>query len=149
MPDQAMLLEDHPVCLFQFGGLYLPIGLDAGRAMAEGLSNMSQASMGPEREGMLPLEFDPAEIVELPLVTGAANESFQFGETVYMDVFFGDTRSAAEPERARCRRLCPGPVGDPGRVTPARPVRRGAFRNSAGYNAPMRRILTSFFRFLV
>ena len=90
-PDQAMLLEDHPVCLFQFGGLYLPVGLDAGRAMAEGLSNMSQADVGPEREGMLPLEFDLSETVELPLVTGAADESFQFGETVYMDVFFGDT----------------------------------------------------------
>jgi hypothetical protein len=91
VPDQAMLLEDHPVCLFQFGGLYLPVGLDAGRAMAEGLSNMSQASMGPEREGMQPLEFDLEETVELPLVTGAADESFQFGETVYMDVHFGDT----------------------------------------------------------
>ena len=91
VPDQAMLLEDHPVCLFQFGGLYLPVGLEAGRAMADGLSNMSQASMGPEREGMLPLEFEPGETVEMPLVTGAADESFQFGETVYMDVYFGET----------------------------------------------------------
>ena len=90
-PDQAMLLEEHPVCLFQFGGLYLPVSLDAGRAIAEGLSNMSQTTVGPEREGMLPLEFDPEETVELPLVTGAADESFQCGETVYMDVFFNET----------------------------------------------------------
>lgn len=91
LPDQAMLLEDHPVCLFQFGGLYLPVDLEAGRAMANGLSNMSTASMGPEREGMLPLEFDLEETVELPLITGAADESFQFEETIYMDVYFGDT----------------------------------------------------------
>lgn len=91
MEPQAMLLEDHEVCLLQFGQLYFPVSLDASRAMADGLSNMSQADMGPEREGMIPVEFDPTEVTELPLITGAASESFQHGEMVYMDVQFGDT----------------------------------------------------------
>ncbi len=90
-PTQATLLEDHPVCLLQFGELYLPVSLDAGRAMADGLTNMSQASTGPEREGMLPLEFDFDETLELPLLTDVADESFQFEETIYMEVRFGDT----------------------------------------------------------
>lgn len=90
-PTQATLLEDHPVCLLRFGELYLPVSLDAARTLADGLSNMSQASSGPEREGMLPLEFDIDETLELPLLTDAADESFQFGETVYMDVQFGET----------------------------------------------------------
>lgn len=88
---QAMLLEDHEVCLLQFGQVYLPVSLEASHAMADGLSNMSQAEIGPEREGMIPVEFDLSETTELPLITGAAAESFQHGETVYMDVQFGDT----------------------------------------------------------
>jgi len=87
----AMLLEEHDVCLLQFGGLYLPIALDACGPMAEGLVNMSQAAMGPERTGMIPLEFDLTDTTELPLVTSSAAESFQHGETVYMDVYFGKT----------------------------------------------------------
>lgn len=87
----AMLLEEHQVCLLQFSGLYLPIALDACGPMAEGLVNMSQAAMGPERTGMTPLEFDLSATTELPLLTGSADESFQHGETVYMDVYFGET----------------------------------------------------------
>ncbi|WP_419785576.1 hypothetical protein [Pseudodesulfovibrio sp.] len=92
-PGQAMLLEEHPVCLFQFGPVYLPVSLDVAAAMAAGLSNMSQASMGPEREGMTPIGFDEDAPTELPLVTGTAAESFQHGETVYMDVLFGETQA--------------------------------------------------------
>lgn len=88
---QAMLLDEHDVCLFQFGGLYLPVAQAACRALADALSNMSPADMGPERTGMTPLDFDLDETTELPLLTGVAGESFQFGETVYLDVFFGDT----------------------------------------------------------
>lgn len=90
---QAMLLEDHPVCLLQFGQLYLPVSLDACTSVADALSNMSQAAMGPEREGMIPVAFDLDETTELPLLTGAASESFQHGETVYLDVEFGPTRA--------------------------------------------------------
>ena len=88
---QAMLLDDHEVCLFQFGGLYLPVALAACVPLADALSNMTQVAMGPERDGMIPLEFDLDETTELPLVTGSAGESFQHGETVFLDVFFGDT----------------------------------------------------------
>lgn len=87
----AMLLEEHDVCLLQFGGLYLPVSLKACGPMAEALVNMSQASMGPEREGMSPVEFDLSETTELPLVTGSGSESFQHGDIVYVDVFFGET----------------------------------------------------------
>jgi hypothetical protein len=90
---QAMLLEDHEVCLLQFGQLFLPVSLDACKAVADGLSNMSQAAMGPEREGMTPVEFDLDETTELPLVTGAAAESFQYDDIIYMDVEFGETRA--------------------------------------------------------
>lgn len=90
---QAMLLEEHDVCLLQFEQLYMPVSLDACRAMADGLSNMSQADMGPERKGMLPVEFDLDEVTELPLITGTAGESFQHGETVYIDVTFGETEA--------------------------------------------------------
>jgi len=88
---QAMLLDEHDVCLLQFGQLYMPVSLDACPAMADALSNMSQAAMGPEREGMIPVEFDLSETTELPLITGAASESFQHGETIYMDVKIGET----------------------------------------------------------
>lgn len=88
---EAMLLDEHDVCLLQFGGLYLPVSLAACKPLADALANMSQAAMGPEREGMVPLDFDLSETTELPLVTGAEGESFQFGETIYMDVSFGDT----------------------------------------------------------
>lgn len=88
---QAMLLEEHAVCLLQFEQLYLPVSIPACKDMADGLSNMSQAAMGPEREGMTPVEFDLSEVTELPLVTGAASESFQHDDMVYMDVMFGDT----------------------------------------------------------
>ena len=87
---QAMILEEHPVLLIQFEGLYLPVALDACQALVGALSNLSQASMGPEREGMIPVEFDLGETVELPLLTGAATESFQHGNVVYIDVFFGE-----------------------------------------------------------
>ncbi|MEF2229868.1 MAG: hypothetical protein V3571_02985 [Pseudodesulfovibrio sp.] len=90
-PTQALLLEEHPVCLFQFGGVYLPVSLDAAPAMAEALANMSQADAGPEREGMTPIGFDEGEAVELPLVTAVGAGSFQHGETVYLDVSFGET----------------------------------------------------------
>jgi hypothetical protein len=89
---EAMLLEDHPVCLLRFGGVYLPVALDACLAVAHALANMSQAAMGPEREGMTPVAFEPDEIIELPLLTGAAGESFQHGDVVYLDADFGPTR---------------------------------------------------------
>jgi len=88
---QAMLLDEHDVCLFRFGGLHLPVAGHACKPLADALSDLSPADMGPEREGMIPLEFDLAETTELPLLTGAAGESFQHGETVFMDVFFGGT----------------------------------------------------------
>lgn len=87
---QAMLLEEHDVCLLQFGQLYLPVSLEACKGMADSLSNMSQADMGPERTGMIPVEFDLEETTELPLISGTAGDSFQFNETIYMDVQFGD-----------------------------------------------------------
>ncbi|CCH48787.1 hypothetical protein [Pseudodesulfovibrio piezophilus] len=90
-PPQAMLLEDHDVCLLEFGQLYLPVSLDVCTSMAEGLANMSQAAMGPEKEGMIPVEFDLNETTELPLITWAAAESYQHEETIYMDVRFGET----------------------------------------------------------
>ncbi|BCS89602.1 hypothetical protein [Pseudodesulfovibrio sediminis] len=90
---QAMLLEDHAVCLLQFGQLYLPVAVDACAVVAGALSNMSQADIGPEKEGMIPLDFDLSETTELPLLTGAAGESFQHGEMVYLDVHFGDTEA--------------------------------------------------------
>ena len=88
---QAVLLEEHPVCLFQFGPVYLPVSLDVAAPMAAALANMSQSDAGPELEGMTPIGFDPDEALELPLITGTAAESFQHGETVFMDVRFGDT----------------------------------------------------------
>ncbi|QGY39264.1 hypothetical protein GM415_03720 [Pseudodesulfovibrio cashew] len=90
---QGMLLEEHGVCLLQFGQLYLPVALDAAKGMAEALTNMSQAPIGPEKLGMIPVEFDLSETTELPLLTGTASESFQHDETVYMDVSFGDTKA--------------------------------------------------------
>lgn len=90
---QAMLLEDHDVCLLQFGQLFLPVALDACAAVTGALSNMSQAEIGPEKEGMIPLDFDLSETTELPLLTGAGGESFQHGETVYLDVYFGETKA--------------------------------------------------------
>lgn len=90
---EGMLLEDHKVCLLRFEGLYLPVSLSACAPMAEALTEMSQAAMGPEREGMVPLEFDFNETLELPLLTSVAGESFQHGETVYLDAFFGETRA--------------------------------------------------------
>lgn len=90
---QAMLLEDHDVCLLQFGQLYIPVSLSACPVVAASLSNMSQASIGPEKEGMIPVEFDLSETTELPLVTGAAPESYQFDDGVYLDVFFGETQA--------------------------------------------------------
>jgi len=92
-PTEALLLEEYPVCLFQFGGVYLPVSLEAAPAMVEALANMSQAADGPEREGMTPIGFDEGESVELPLVTGVAAQSYQHGETVYMDVRFGETEA--------------------------------------------------------
>lgn len=90
---EGMLLEDHAVCLLRFEGLHLPVSLPACAAMADALAEMTQAPMGPEREGMIPLEFDLAETLELPLLTSVAGESFQHGETVYLDVFFGETEA--------------------------------------------------------
>lgn len=90
---QGMLLDEHEVCLLQIGELYLPVSLDAGKQLADGLANLSQADMGPERKGMMPVTFDLEEMVELPLVTGAASEGFQYGETIYIDVQFGDTQA--------------------------------------------------------
>lgn len=88
---QAMLLDEHSVCLLQFDQLYLPVSLSACAALAGALSSMSQASMGPEREGMIPLEFDLSEVTELPLLTDAIRESWQHGDVVYLDVRFGET----------------------------------------------------------
>ncbi|WP_285907751.1 hypothetical protein [Pseudodesulfovibrio pelocollis] len=90
---QAMLLDDHPVCLLQFGGVYLPVALDACPALADALGSMRTTDMGPEREGMVPVAFDGDEAIELPLLTGVAPESFQHGDMVYLDVFFGPTRA--------------------------------------------------------
>lgn len=90
---QAILLDEHEVCLLQFGQLYLPVSLSACAPLAACLSNMSQADMGPEREGMTPLAFDLDEVTELPLVTEVAEESFQHGETVYLDIAFGPTQA--------------------------------------------------------
>lgn len=92
MEPQAMLLEEHDVCLLQFEQLYIPVSLDACAPFAGALANMSQAAVGPEQAGMIPLELDVTETTELPLVTHTADESFQHNETVYLDVFFGDTR---------------------------------------------------------
>lgn len=91
MEPQAMLLEEHDVCLFQFKELYFPVSLEAAPAIASALSNMSQAAMGPEREGMVPLDLDMDAATEMPLITGCAEESFQHNEVIYMDVFFGET----------------------------------------------------------
>ncbi len=88
---EAMLLEEHDVCLLQFDRLYLPVSLDVCKLMADCLSNVSQVSMGPERKGMLPMDFDLEEEMELPLLTEVAAESFQYGEIVYLDVKFDDT----------------------------------------------------------
>lgn len=90
---EAVLLDDHDVCLLQFGQLFLPVSLDACADMATSLTNMRQADMGPERKGMIPVDFDLEETTELPLLTGAAGESFQHNETVYLDVLFGDTQA--------------------------------------------------------
>ncbi|MCJ2164407.1 MULTISPECIES: hypothetical protein [unclassified Pseudodesulfovibrio] len=90
---QAMLLDEHQVCLFQFDQLFLPVALAACGPLAAALTEMSQAVMGPEREGMIPLEFDLSETTELPLLTGVDGDSFQHGDTVYLDVFFGATRA--------------------------------------------------------
>ncbi|WP_272701631.1 hypothetical protein [Desulfovibrio sp. Fe33] len=90
---EAMLLEDHEVCLFRFNQLFLPVSLSACGPLADALTEMSQADAGPEREGMTPLEFDLSETLELPLLTGAAGTSFQFGDMIYLDVFFGETEA--------------------------------------------------------
>lgn len=90
---EAMLLEEHEVCLFQFGQIYLPVALDAAKGLAGALSNMSQAAMGPEREGMTPVGLDLDGVMELPLLTGVADESFQYEDIVYLDVFFGETQA--------------------------------------------------------
>jgi len=90
---QATLLEEHDVCLLQFDELYMPVSLDACKGMADGLSNMSQAEIGPERAGMTPMEFELDETTELPLLSGSTGNSFQYGEMVYMDVLFGDTEA--------------------------------------------------------
>jgi len=90
---EAMLLDDHPVCLLQFGGVYLPVALEACPAMAETLGAMRMTDMGPEREGMIPVAFDGDEAIELPLLTEVGPESFQYGDMVYLDVFFGPTRA--------------------------------------------------------
>jgi hypothetical protein len=89
-PPEATLLEDHEVCLFRFNQLYLPVSLSACASLADALTKMSQADMGPEREGMIPLEFDLSEMLELPLLTGVAGTSFQHGDMVYLDVLFGE-----------------------------------------------------------
>jgi len=88
---EAMLLEEHEVCLLQFGGLYVPVSLNVCPDIAATLVNMSEAAMGPERTGMVPLEFDLEETTELPLVTGCEAASFQHNDTVYMDVLFDQT----------------------------------------------------------
>lgn len=90
---QGMLLDEHGVLLFQFEELYLPVDLSICAALADGLANMSQADIGPERTGMIPVEFDLTQPTELPLLTGPATESFQHGDTVYMDVRFTDTEA--------------------------------------------------------
>lgn len=90
-PPEATLLEDHEVCLFRFGQLYLPVPLPACGPMAEALTEMSQAASGPEREGMIPVQFDLSETLELPPLTGVAGTSFQHDDVVYLDVLFGET----------------------------------------------------------
>ncbi len=90
---QAILLEDHDVCLLQFGELYLPVDLEICASMAAALANMAVADMGPERTGMTPVEFDVTETTELPLVTHCYPNSYQHGETVYMDVRFDETEA--------------------------------------------------------
>jgi hypothetical protein len=92
-PPEAMLLEDHEVCLFQFGQLYMPVALSACGPMAEALTEMSQAASGPAEEGMIPLQFDLAETLELPLLTGVAGTSRQHDDVVYLDVYFGETEA--------------------------------------------------------
>lgn len=92
-PPEATLLADHRVCLFRFGGLYLPVALSACGPMAEALTEMSRADAGPEGEGMIPLEFDLDEPLELPLLTGVAGTSSQRGDVVRIDVFFGETEA--------------------------------------------------------
>ena len=92
-PPEAMLLEDHEVCLFQFDQLYLPVALSACGPMAEALTEMSQDASGPEREGMIPLQFDLSETLELPPLTGVAGTSYQHDDVIYLDVFFGETEA--------------------------------------------------------
>lgn len=90
---QGMLLEEHGVCLLQFGQLFLPVDLPACRAVAEALSNMSQTATGSVRDDMIPLEFDLDKLTELPLLTGCAGESFQHEDVIYLDVSFGEARA--------------------------------------------------------
>lgn len=90
---QAMLLKEHDVCLLQFEQLYLPVSIEACGPLANALSNMSQASMGPERKGMIPLEFQLSKTTELPLITGAKGESYQHDDVVYLDVLFGEVEA--------------------------------------------------------
>lgn len=90
---RATLLQEHNVCLIQFGELYLPVALDVAGRIADALTNLTQADMGPEREGMTPLAFDQDVLTELPLLTDVAEASFQHGDTVYMDVSFGPTEA--------------------------------------------------------
>lgn len=93
MEPQAMLLEEHDVCLLQFDQLFIPVSLAACAPFAAALANMSQADIGPERAGMIPLDIDTTQMTELPLVTRTDDESFQHNETIYVDVFFGDTQA--------------------------------------------------------
>lgn len=88
---EATLLEDHAVCLFRFEGLYLPVTLSACGPMAAALTEMSRADAGAEGEGMIPLDFDLSETLELPLLTGVAGTSSQHDDVVCIDVFFGET----------------------------------------------------------
>lgn len=88
-PPEATLLEDHDICLFRFGRLYLPVALSACGPMAEALTRMSQAAAGPEREGAIPLRFDLSQTLELPPLTGVAGTSFQHDDVIYLDVLFG------------------------------------------------------------
>lgn len=90
---EALLLDELDVCLLQFGELYLPIRLDVSMPIAEALTNVNQADMGPERAGMVPMEFRLDEVTELPLITGVADDSFQFGDVIYLDVRFGETEA--------------------------------------------------------
>jgi hypothetical protein len=92
-PPEAMLLEEHEVCLFQFGQLYLPVALSACGPMAEALTEMSQSASGPEREGMIPLQFDLSETLELPPLTGVAGTSCQHDDVIFLDVRFGEAEA--------------------------------------------------------